>query len=192
MDGACIILHEHHFKTRLISFDITTLRKLNSVANAMTTESEASPLLLRALPSTVSREYGDGGFDNDNRGTSTVRSMGVSKLGISGSTLSSRGLWDVCVFSLAFFLAFTAWHPLQNLESTLFTGGHAQDSEGTFLPVNVRPNITFLLSHAGCRFTPKINHHSLNCSVHAHRTLTEMPTACIVGTDVSENSRMCD
>eukprot|EP00037_Helgoeca_nana_P029045 m.345276 g.345276 ORF g.345276 m.345276 type:complete len:535 (-) comp27895_c0_seq4:22-1626(-) len=33
------------------------------------------------------------------------------------------GLQSVLVFSLAFFLAFTAWHPLQNLESTIFHGG---------------------------------------------------------------------
>eukprot|EP00035_Acanthoeca_spectabilis_P038151 m.50519 g.50519 ORF g.50519 m.50519 type:complete len:457 (-) comp9016_c0_seq1:2-1372(-) len=41
------------------------------------------------------------------------------------------GLRSVLVFSLAFFLAFTAWHPLQNLESTIFHGGGPLTISGT-------------------------------------------------------------
>lgn len=53
----------------------------------------------------------------------------------------SRILRDVCVFSLAFFLAFTAWHPLQNLESTLFTGGSGALSGTVALGVTYGSNV---------------------------------------------------
>jgi len=53
----------------------------------------------------------------------------------------SRVLRDVCVFSLAFFLAFTAWHPLQNLESTLFTGGSGALSGTVALGITYGSNV---------------------------------------------------
>ena len=60
-------------------------------------------------------------------GSGKTKTLAAENAGGSTQRAVSRIVRDVCVFSVAFFLAFTAWHPLQNLESTLFTGGGGSD-----------------------------------------------------------------